>query len=305
METIIGQAGGADAAGDQDLIKDTSVETFAADVLEASTQTPVIVDFWAPWCGPCKQLTPILEKVVKAARGAVRMVKINIDENQQIAAQLRIQSIPAVFAFKNGQPVDGFMGALPESQVRTFVERLTGDLGPSPIDQILEQATQLFEAGDMAQAAQAYAAILQEDAGNAAAIGGLAKCYIATGDLERAEQTLALAPPEAQNDPAIQSAQAALKLGEQSSNAGELAPLRQKVEANPKDHEARYELAMALNAAGEREGAVTELLEIVRMDRNWNDEAARKQLLTLFEAFGPTDEVTLSGRRQLSSILFS
>ncbi len=305
METIIGQPGG-DAGGlPDDLIKDTNTETFATDVLEASTQTPVIVDFWAPWCGPCKQLTPVLEKVVKAARGAVRLVKINIDDNQQIAQQLRIQSIPAVFAFKNGQPVDGFMGALPESQVRTFVERLTGDLGPSPIDQILEQAGQLFEVGDISQAAQAYAAVLQEDAGNAAAIAGLAKCYIKSGDLERAEQTLALAPPEAQNDPAIQSAQAALTLGEQASSAGDTEPLRQKIAANPKDHEARYELAMALNAAGDREGAVTELLTIVRMDRNWNEEAARKQLLTLFEAFGPTDDVTLSGRRQLSSILFS
>ena len=305
METIIGQPGGDAGGTPEDLIKDTNTETFATDVLEASTQTPVIVDFWAPWCGPCKQLTPVLEKVVKAARGAVRLVKINIDDNQQIAQQLRIQSIPAVFAFKNGQPVDGFMGALPESQVRTFVERLTGDLGPSPIDQILEQAGQLFEAGDISQAAQAYAAVLQEDAGNAAAIAGLAKCYIKSGDLERAEQTLALAPPEAQNDPAIQSAQAALTLGEQASSAGDTEPLRQKLEANPKDHDVRYELAMALNASGDREGAVTELLTIVRMDRNWNEEAARKQLLTLFEAFGPTDEVTLSGRRQLSSILFS
>ncbi len=305
METIIGQPGGDAGGVPDDLIKDTNTETFATDVLEASTQTPVIVDFWAPWCGPCKQLTPVLEKVVKAARGAVRLVKINIDDNQQIAQQLRIQSIPAVFAFKNGQPVDGFMGALPESQVRTFVERLTGDLGPSPIDQILEQAGQLFEAGDISQAAQAYAAVLQEDAGNAAAIAGLAKCYIKSGDLERAEQTLALVPPEAQNDPAIQSAQAALTLGEQASSAGDTEPLRQKIAANPKDHEARYELAMALNAAGDREGAVTELLTIVRMDRNWNEEAARKQLLTLFEAFGPTDDVTLSGRRQLSSILFS
>ena len=305
METIIGQPGGDAGGVPEDLIKDTNTDTFATDVLEASTQTPVIVDFWAPWCGPCKQLTPVLEKVVKGARGAVRLVKINIDDNQQIAQQLRIQSIPAVFAFKNGQPVDGFMGALPESQVRTFVERLTGDLGPSPIDQILEQAGQLFEAGDISQAAQAYAAVLQEDAGNAAAIAGLAKCYIKSGDLERAEQTLALAPPEAQNDPAIQSAQAALTLGEQASSAGDTEPLRQKLAANPKDHDARYELAMALNAAGDREGAVAELLEIIRMDRNWNDEAARKQLLTLFEAFGPTDEVTLSGRRQLSSILFS
>ncbi len=305
METIIGQPDGAAGAAPEDLIKDTTAETFATDVLEASTQAPVIVDFWAPWCGPCKQLTPILEKVVKGARGAVRMVKINIDENQQIAAQLRIQSIPAVFAFKNGQPVDGFMGAVPESQVRAFVERLTGDLGPSPVDQILEQASMLFESGDVAQAAQAYGAVLQEDPTNASAIGGLAKCYIKTGDLERAQQTLALAPPEAKSDPAIQSAEAALKLGEQANDAGDIAPLQQKVDANPKDHQARFDLAMALNAGGDREGAVRELLEIVRRDRAWNDEAARKQLLTLFEAFGPTDEVTLSGRRQLSSILFS
>lgn len=305
METIIGQSGGEAAGIPEDLIKDTNIETFATDVLDASAQTPVIVDFWAPWCEPCKQLTPLLEKVVKAARGAVRMVKINIDENQQIAQQLRIQSIPAVFAFKNGQPVDGFMGALPESQIRSFVERLTGDLGPSPVDQILEQAAQLFEEGDVGQAAQAYAAVLQEEQGNAAAIAGLAKCYIATGDLERAEQTLALAPPEAKNDAAIQSAQAALTLGQQSTDAGDTEPLRAAVAANPKDHQARYDLAMALNAAGDKAGAVDALLEIIQADRNWNEEAARKQLLTLFEAFGPTDEVTLSGRRRLSSILFS
>jgi putative thioredoxin len=304
METIIGQ----DSAGpgEADLIKDSGMETFAADVLDASAEVPVIVDFWAPWCGPCKQLTPLLERVVKGARGAVKMVRVNIDENQQIAQQLRVQSIPAVFAFKNGQPVDGFMGALPESQIKAFVERLTGDLGPSPVDQALEAAAEAFNAGDLGTAAQSYAAVLQEDQGNPAAIAGLAKCYIQSGDLERAQQTLALTPPEAKNNPEILSAEAALALGEQTTgDPAEIAPLRTAVDANPKDHQARYDLAMALTGMGDQGGAIDELLEIIQRDRKWNEEAARKQLLTLFDALGPTDERTLAGRRKLSSILFS
>lgn len=304
MVDILGQ--GAPAGGPPgDLIKDSSIETFAEDVIEASSQVPVIVDFWAPWCGPCKQLTPTLEKVVNGARGAVKMVKVNIDENQPLAQQLRIQSIPAVFAFKDGQPVDGFMGALPESQVRTFIERLTGDLGPSPIEEALEAANQALEAGDVGNAAQTFAAILQEDQGNAGAIAGLTQCYIKTNNFEQAKQTLALTPPESRNDPLISAAEAALHLAEQAGDTGEIDELNSKVETNPKDHASRFDLAVALNAIGDREGAVDHLLEIVRLDRNWNEEAARKQLVILFDAFGPTDEVTLSGRRRLSSMLFS
>ncbi len=290
-----------------DLIKDTTAQSFVADVIEASAQAPVIVDFWAPWCGPCKQLTPILEKVVTAAQGKVRLVKINIDENQMIAQQLRIQSIPAVIAFKNGQPVDGFMGALPESQVKSFVERLAGGgIGPSPLDEALDEAEKALGEDDLATAVQIFAAVLQEDKANVRALGGLAQCYLAHGDTERAEQTLALVPPEGANDPAIVSAKAKLQLAAApKADTGEVAALKAKVDANPNDHQARYDLSNALHSAGDREGAVDALLEIIRRDREWNEDAARKQLLTLFEAFGPTDPLTVSARRRLSSILFS
>lgn len=290
-----------------DLIKDTDTQNFMADVIDASREVPVIVDFWAPWCGPCKQLTPVLEKVVTGARGKAKLVKLNIDENQQIAQQMRIQSIPAVFAFVDGRPVDGFMGALPESQVKAFVDRLAAGGGPSPVDDALEQAGQLLEGGDPAQAAQIYAAVLEEDQGNAKALAGLARCYLANNDAERAAQTLALVPPEAKSDPDVLSVEAQLQLVEQqqAGPAAETAPLLARIEANPKDHEARFELAQACLSAGQEEEAIDALLEIVRRDRAWNEEAARKQLLTIFEALGPKHELTLSGRRQLSSILFS
>ncbi len=307
MQFTLGQnpaSGGGAGAGD--VIKDTTAETFVADVIEASLQAPVIVDFWAPWCGPCKQLTPVLEKVVTAAGGKVRLVKINIDENQLIAQQMRIQSIPAVIAFKGGQPVDGFMGALPESQVRSFVERLAGGIGPSPIDQALDMAEEALAKNDLANAAQLYAEVLGEDKSNPRALGGLIQCYVAHGDIERAEQTLALVPPEAANDPAVVSARAKLQLaqGPKADNS-EVAALKARVEGDANDHAARFDLAMALNTQNDRDGAVDHLLEIIRRDRSWNEEAARKQLLTLFEAFGPTDPLTVSGRRRLSSILFS
>jgi putative thioredoxin len=285
-------------------IKDSSLETFAADVLEASREVPVIVDFWAPWCGPCKQLGPALEKIVNEARGTVLLVKVNVDENQEIARQLRIQSIPTVYAFRNGQPVDGFMGAVPESQLRAFVAQLTG--GATGSDEPLAVADEAFAAGDLAVAAQAYGAVLQEDPGNPKAVAGLARCYLASGDVERARATLGLVRPDGANDEAIRAVDAEVKLREAAGKASsETDPLRARLAADSKDHQARYDLALALDAAGDREGALAELLELVRRDRKWNDEAARKHLLTLFEAMGPTDPRTLDARRRLSSILFS
>ncbi|MBI1210349.1 MAG: thioredoxin [Alphaproteobacteria bacterium] len=309
MQPILGQNpaarsdGAAAPAGD--LIKESSTRTFVADVIEASRDVPVLVDFWAPWCGPCRQLTPILEKVVREAKGAIKLVKVNIDENQGIAQQLRIQSIPAVFAFRNGQPVDGFMGALPESQVRDFIKRLTAGSGPSPVDQLIAIAEQATEAADLGTAAQAYAQILQEEPQNPVALGGLARAYLASGDADRAKQTLALVPPEHQGHEAVAAVQAQLKLAEMADKAGDSVALLAKIEADPNDHQARLDLATALVAQGKTEAAIAELLESIRRDRNWSEAAARKQLLTLFEALGPTDPAVQNGRRRLSSILFS
>jgi putative thioredoxin len=310
MQPLLGQkpaakGDGAAAGAAGDLIKDSSARTFVADVIEASRDVPVLVDFWAPWCGPCKQLTPILEKVVREAKGAVKLVKVNIDENQGIAQQLRIQSIPAVFAFRNGQPVDGFMGALPESQVRDFIKRLASGAGPSPVDELLAIGEEAAKAGDLGTAAQAYGQILQEEPQNPAALGGLARIYMASGDTERAKQTLALVPPEHVGHEAISAVQAQLKLAEMADKAGDTNALRAKVDADPADHQARMDLAASLAARGESEAAVAELLESIRRDRNWNEAAARKQLLTLFEALGAADPAVQSGRRRLSSILFS
>ena len=287
-------------------VKDGSIETFAADVLEASRQVPVIVDFWAPWCGPCKQLGPSLEKIVNEAKGAVRLVKINIDENQEIARQLRIQSIPTVYAFRDGQPVDGFMGAVPETQLRAFVQQLTGGAaGQDQTEEILAAADEAFAAGDVAGAAQAYGHVLQEEPGQPRAVAGLARCYLKSGDLERARTTLGLVRPDGAADEAIRTVDAELKLREQAASAGDSAPLVARLQSDPNDHQARYDLALALDAKGDREGAIRELLELVRRDRKWNDEAARKHLVTLFEAMGPADPRTLAARRHLSSILFS
>lgn len=302
MEPVIG---GGTANTAEALIKDSDTATFMQDVVEASQTRPVIVDFWAPWCGPCKQLTPILEKAVQEANGAVALVKINIDENQQIAQQLRIQSIPAVFVFKDGQPVDGFVGAQPESQIKALIERVAGPVGPSPAEQILDMAGQAMEAGDIEGAAQAYGQLLQQDQSNPGAIAGLAKCYLKLGDTDRAKQVLALTPPEHEDHADIAAARAALALEEKSESVGDLSALEEKIAADPADHQARFDLAVALAAKGEKQQAADHLLEIIRRERSWNDDAARKQLLSFFEMFGATDPVTIEARRNLSSILFA
>ncbi len=296
----------APAGNGGDLVKDATDATFAADVIEASRETPVIVDFWAPWCGPCKQLTPVLEEAVRAAKGAVRMVKVDIDQNQQIAAQLRVQSIPAVFAFSGGQPVDGFMGALPGSEIKAFVKRLI-DLGGggNGLDEALDQGEEMLDKGAAADAAQVFAAVLAEDAANARALGGLARAELAVGDIARARQTLEMAPPEIVDDPAIIAARSAIELAEQTQDTGEEAELKARLEANPDDHQARYDLALALLAGKDREGAVETLLELFRRDAEWNDGAAKAQLFKLFDSFGPKDPLTLSGRRRLSSMIFA
>ncbi len=307
MDNLIG-AGAAGNAAPADLVKDGSQQTFKADVIDPSMQVPVIVDFWAPWCGPCKQLGPALEKVVKEARGAVRMVKINVDENQALAGQLRIQSIPAVFAFFQGRPVDAFQGALPESQLKTFVQRLAqlGEPGASPIDEALEHAEAALAAGDHAGAADVFGQILEHEADNVKALGGMARCLIALGELDQAAEFLGRAPKDKVNDPAIAGPKAQLDVALAGKKAsGQSAALQARVAADPKDHEARIELAQALFAGGDREGAIDQLLESIRINRAHNEEAARKQLVTFFEAMGPTDPLTLSARRRLSSLLFS
>ena len=299
--TLIGETvGGAPA----DLIKDATDASFREDVMEASKTTPVIVDFWAPWCGPCRQLGPAIEKAVLAAKGKVRLVKIDIDKNPTYAGQLRVQSIPAVFAFVDGRPVDGFMGALPDSQVKAFIDKVAklGKGGPSPLDELLAMARESLELGDLGGAAQAFAQVLQADPAHPKALGGLARLYQQTGDLERAREILDLAPPDAK-DPDLDAVRAALTLAEAAPS--ETAGLELRLAADADDHEARFELSAALAAAGRFTEAADELLEIIRRDRTWNDEAARKQLLVVFEAAGQMSDVAKQGRRKLSSILFS
>jgi putative thioredoxin len=288
-----------------DVVKDTTTQAFVKDVIEESRRRPVLVDFWAPWCGPCRQLTPVLEKVVRAAKGKAKLVKMNIDEHPAIAGQLGIQSIPAVFAFVNGQPVDGFMGALPESQVVAFLERLIKDRVGGEEKDLLKAADAALVEGDPAGAAEIYAEILAQESGNVHALAGLARCYVETGALDQAKQTLALVPESKRNESAVAAARAALDLAEQAAALGPVAELERRVAGNPLDFQARFDLALALNAKGQRGEAVDHLLEIVRRDRKWNDDGARKQLVQLFEAWGPTDEATVQGRRRLSSILFS
>jgi putative thioredoxin len=289
-----------------DLIKESNTQNFMRDVIEASREVPIVVDFWAPWCGPCKQLGPALEKVVRQANGKVRMVKINVDENQQLAQQMRIQSIPAVYAFVNGQPVDGFMGALPESQLKQFVDRLGGQGSMAEeIEAAVAEGRAAFEQQDYQTAAQIFAQVLQVDREHAGAIAGLARCQIAVGDLENAQATLALVPPAKSGDPEVLSARAALELALNPVDVSEIGTLKAQIEKNPEDFQARLDLAVLLNGAGEREEATDQLIYIIRKMRSWNDEAARKQLVKFFEAWGPKDEFTLAGRRKLSSVLFS
>jgi putative thioredoxin len=287
-----------------DLVKDTTTASFRQDVLAESMNQPVLVDFWAPWCGPCKQLGPIIEKAVKAAKGKVKLVKMNIDTDPQIAGQLGVQSIPAVFAFDRGQPVDGFTGNLPESQIRGFIERLVGPLGVD-VETLLAEGTQLLETGDAAGAVERFAGVLAEDTENPVAIGGIARAYIATENLDLARQMLDAAPAGKADHPAIAGARAALELLEQAEAAGDIGALTRQVEADPADHQARFDLAVALGARNKREEAVDQLIAILRKNRSWNDDAARKQLIQFFEAWGPMEEATLYGRRQLSATLFA
>ncbi|GAB1580096.1 thioredoxin [Phyllobacterium phragmitis] len=299
-------ADGAAGAGG-DLIKDTTTAAFSADVIAASRETPVLVDFWAPWCGPCKQLTPVLEKVVKEARGSVRLVKMNIDEHPAIAGQLGIQSIPAVIAFVNGQPVDGFMGALPESKVKEFIARIAGPGGgkDAAIEEALAAAAELVDHADFAQAAQLYSAVLQEAPDNIVALAGLANCLFETGETEKARQVLEQVPEGKKDDAAIRAVEAKMALAEQVAKLGDPAALETRLAKDPKDHQARFDLAMIHNAKGNRAEAADALLAIMKADRGWNDDGARKQLLQFFEAWGPADPATLAARRKLSSLLFS
>ena len=294
-----------EAAAPAGAVKDTTTQTFVKDVIEESKRQPVLVDFWAEWCGPCKQLTPVLEKVVRATKGKVKLVKMDIDKHPSIPGQLGIQSIPAVFAFVNGQPVDGFLGALPESQVMAFIERVTKDRIGGEEQDLLKTADEALAKGDAAGAADLYAQVLAQDSGNIGALAGLARSYVSTGAIEQAKQTLALVPEAKRNDPAVAAARAALEVAEQAQSVGPIAELEQKVAVNPLDHQARFDLAVALNSKGRRQEAVDNLLDIVKRDRKWNDDGARKQLVQFFEAWGPTDEATVNGRKRLSSILFA
>jgi len=297
------------APADADLIKDTTEATFMADVVEASQTVPVIVDFWAPWCGPCKTLGPMLEDAVRAANGAVKMVKVDVDQAQAIAGQLQIQSIPTVYAFYKGQPIDGFQGAQPQSEIKAFVDRVVkAGGGEAPGDTLADAvaaAEEMLAEGAATDAAQTFAAILEEDPMNAAAYGGMVRSYIAMGELEQAEALLNGAPIEISKAPELEAAHAQLQLAHQAADAGPVAELTEKVEANPDDHQARFDLSQALYAHNDAEGAVDHLLELFRRDREWNDSAAKTQLFTIFEALKPNDPVVLNGRRKLSSMIFA
>lgn len=292
-----------------DLIKDSSEAEFMADVVEASNEVPVIVDFWAPWCGPCKTLGPMLEEAVTAAKGAVRMVKVNVDQAQGLAGQLQIQSIPTVYAFYKGQPVDGFQGALPGSEIKDFVDRVIkasgGEAPGDTLQDAVDAADEMLAEGAATDAAQTFAAILGEDPNHAGAYGGLVRAHVAMNDLDQAEAILNGAPVEISKSPELEAAHAQLELARQAADAGPVADLRAAVEANPDDHQARLDLARALHASGAVQEAVDELLELFRRDRDWNDGAAKAQLFTIFDALKANDPIVLNGRRKLSSMIFA
>src|SRR5438067_2555364 len=300
LQDIAGAAPPAD-----NLVKDTTTQGFVKDVIEESRRQPVLVDFWAEWCGPCKQLTPVLEKAVQAAKGKIKLVKMDIDKHPSIPGQMGIQSIPAVIAFVNGQPADGFLGALPESQVKDFIARITKDKLGGEAQDFLKTADEALAAGHAEDAVALYSEVLHEDPNSVPALAGLARAQVATGALEQAKQTLERVPEAKRNDASVAAARSALDVAEQAKSVGPVGELEQKVAANPLDHQARFDLAVALNAAGKRQEAADQLLEIVKRDRKWNDDGARKQLVQFFEAWGPADEATVEGRRKLSSILFA
>ena len=300
LQDIAGAAPTADG-----VIKDTTTQGFVKDVIEESKRQPVLVDFWAEWCGPCKQLTPVLEKAVRGAKGKVKLVKMDIDKHPAIPGQMGIQSIPAVIAFVNGQPADGFLGALPEGQVNDFIARITKDAVAGETKDLIKAADEALAAGQAEDAIDIYSQVLSEEAGSVPALAGLARAYLETGALDQAKQTLALVPEAKQGDTAVATARSAIEVAEQAQSAGPVGELEQKVAANPLDHQARFDLAVALNANGKRQDAADHLLDIVKRDCKWNEDGARKQLVQFFEAWGPTDEATVNGRRKLSSILFA
>jgi putative thioredoxin len=306
--SMTGQATPAPGAAQQTggaLIKETTTATFREDVIAESMNQPVLVDFWAPWCGPCKQLTPVIEKAVTKAAGKVKLVKMNIDDHPAIAGQLGIQSIPAVIAFDKGQPVDGFMGAVPESQIDAFIAKLGGGAqGPSPVEQALEEAQKLAASGDVQGAAQLFAAVLQQENDNAPAIAGMARLHLDMQDIEGARRFLEMTPEDKRDDPAIAAVRTALELAEQAEKLGDTAELEAKLAADPDDHQARFDFATALAGANKRMEAAEHLVEIVKRDREWNEDGARKQLLQFFEAWGPKDPASIAGRRKLSAVLF-
>ena len=300
LQDIAGAAPAADG-----LIKEVTTQSFMKEVIEESKRQPVLVDFWAEWCGPCKQLTPVLEKAVKGAKGKVKLAKMDIDKHPAIPGQMGIQSIPAVIAFINGQPADGFLGNVPEGQIADFIARITKDKLGGEAQDVLKSAEEALAAGQAEEAIALYGAVLGEEPGSVPALAGLARAQVETGALDQAKETLALVPEAKRNDAAVAAARSALEVAEQAQSVGPVGELEQQVAANPLDHQARFDLAVALNAAGKRQEAADHLLEIVKRDRKWNEDGARKQLVQFFEAWGPTDEATVSGRRKLSSILFS